>query len=153
MFSLCQCYKHFFVLNSAEHEICPANKSQITNSCKFFLVKHYKLSRRISLLKSMKISTIVGIFIFISRENFIPSWVEYEKSFIISKPEPKQTQMFTEKAVVVAGLVRSLRIMCGIIKVLLSCISFFRKLWQKSEHFWGKRGCLQNSLRWKDLVV
>ena len=29
-----------FVLNSAEHEICPANKSQITNNCKFFLVKH-----------------------------------------------------------------------------------------------------------------
>ena len=27
----------FFMLNSAEHEICPANKSQITN---FFLAKH-----------------------------------------------------------------------------------------------------------------
>ena len=25
------------MLNSAEHEICPANKSQITNNCKFFL--------------------------------------------------------------------------------------------------------------------
>ena len=29
----------FFLLNSAEHEICPANKSQITNNCKFFLAK------------------------------------------------------------------------------------------------------------------
>ena len=32
-------YKMFFMLNSAEHEICPANKSQITNHCKFFLAK------------------------------------------------------------------------------------------------------------------
>ena len=29
--------KLFFALSSAEHEICPANKSQITNNCKFFL--------------------------------------------------------------------------------------------------------------------
>ena len=33
-------YKTFFMLNSAEHEIFPANKSQITNNCKFFLAKH-----------------------------------------------------------------------------------------------------------------
>ena len=31
---------HFFMLNSTEHEICPANKSQITNDFKFFLAKH-----------------------------------------------------------------------------------------------------------------
>ena len=30
----------FFMLNLAEHDICPANKSQITNRCKFFLAKH-----------------------------------------------------------------------------------------------------------------
>ena len=35
-----QGYKTFFMLNSAEHEFCPANKSQITNNCKFFLDKH-----------------------------------------------------------------------------------------------------------------
>ena len=33
-------YKILLVLNSAEHEICPANKSRITNNCKFFLAKH-----------------------------------------------------------------------------------------------------------------
>ena len=33
-------WKSFFMLSSAEHEICPANKSQITNNCKFFLIKH-----------------------------------------------------------------------------------------------------------------
>ena len=33
-------YKTFFMLKSAEHEICPANKSKISNKCKFFLAKH-----------------------------------------------------------------------------------------------------------------
>ena len=33
-------YKTFFMLNSAEHEICPANKSQMTQNCKNFLAKH-----------------------------------------------------------------------------------------------------------------
>ena len=32
--------KTFFMLNSAEHEIFHANKSQITNNAKFFLAKH-----------------------------------------------------------------------------------------------------------------
>ena len=35
-----QGYKTFFMLNSAEHEICPANKSQITNNWKFCFAKH-----------------------------------------------------------------------------------------------------------------
>ena len=33
-------YETFFMLNSAEHEICHANKSQITSNCRFFLIKH-----------------------------------------------------------------------------------------------------------------
>ena len=33
-------YKTFFMLNTAEHEICPANKSQITINCKLPLAKH-----------------------------------------------------------------------------------------------------------------
>ena len=33
-------YKTFFMLNSAEHEIFHAHKSQITNNAKFFLAKH-----------------------------------------------------------------------------------------------------------------
>ena len=39
---------------------------------------------KFSLLIDMKMPTIVGIFIFISRENVMPSWVEHEKSFITS---------------------------------------------------------------------
>ena len=33
-------YKTVFMLKSAKHEFFPANKSQITNSFKFFLAKH-----------------------------------------------------------------------------------------------------------------
>ena len=33
-------YKTFFMLNSAEHEIFPASKSEITNNGKFFLAKY-----------------------------------------------------------------------------------------------------------------
>ena len=60
-------YKIVFMLNSIEHEIFHANKFQITNNAKFFLA-------------------IVGIFIFISRENFMLSWGEHEKSYIASGP-------------------------------------------------------------------
>ena len=72
-------YKTFFMLNSAEHEICPNNKSQITNNCTL-------LSMKISLLINMKMPTIVGIFIFISRETFMLSWVEHEKFFVTLGP-------------------------------------------------------------------
>ena len=99
---------------SAEHEFCPAYKSQITNNSNFFLLniaEHeifsankyeneifsanmsmkfsllISMSMKFSLLINMKMPTIVGIFIFISRENFMLSWVEYEKSFITSGPE------------------------------------------------------------------
>ena len=58
-------YKTIFMLNSAEHEIFHANKSQITNNANFFLAKHSWAW------------TFVGIFIFISIENFMLSWVEH----------------------------------------------------------------------------
>ena len=38
----------------------------------------------------MKMPTIVGIFIFISIENFMLSWIEHEKSFITSGPDKGQ---------------------------------------------------------------
>ena len=41
---------------------------------------------KFSLLLTMKMSTFVGIFIFISRENFMLSCVKHEKSFITSGP-------------------------------------------------------------------
>ena len=56
------------MLNSAEHEIRPANKFK-TNNCKFFLAK--QLSMKIPLLINMKMPTVVGIFMFIIRANFM----------------------------------------------------------------------------------
>ena len=70
-FSLCihtvwpRGYKTFFMLNSAEHENFSANKYEnANNSC-----------MKISLLINMKMPTIVGIFLFISREIFMLSYV------------------------------------------------------------------------------
>ena len=41
----------------------------------------------ISLQINMKMPTIVGILIFISRENFMLSLVEHEKTFITLEPD------------------------------------------------------------------
>ena len=68
------------MLNSAEHEFCPANKSETTNNCNFFFLVKLSWARKFSLLIIWKCH-IVGIFIFISRENFVLSWVEHEKKF------------------------------------------------------------------------
>ena len=38
------------------------------------------------MLINVKMSTIVGILTFMSRTNFVLSWVEHEKSFITSGP-------------------------------------------------------------------
>ena len=62
------------MLNSAEHEICPADKSQITYNCNFFLLniaEHENFSA--NKYENANYCTIVGIFIFISRENFMLS--------------------------------------------------------------------------------
>ena len=44
------------------------------------------------MLINVKMPTIFGILTFMSRINFVPSWVEHEKSFITSVPDqdPKQ---------------------------------------------------------------
>ena len=56
------------MLNSAVHEICPANKSQITNSCNSFLLN---IAEHDNFSANMNMPSSVGIFIFISRENFM----------------------------------------------------------------------------------
>ena len=50
----------FFMLNSAEH-------AQLSLAWKKVL--------------------IIGMFIFMTKWNFMPNWVEYEKSFITSGPD------------------------------------------------------------------
>ena len=39
------------------------------------------------MLINVKMPTIVGILTFMSRLNYVLSWVEYEKSFITSRPD------------------------------------------------------------------
>ena len=71
------------MLNSAENEVCPANKSQIKN----FIANYFSLNNaghEHFPAINMKMPTIVGIFIYISREIFMLSRVEHEKSFITS---------------------------------------------------------------------
>ena len=48
---------------------------------------------KISQLINMKMPTIVGIFIFVSRENFMLSCVEHEKRFITSGPGRKRDRV------------------------------------------------------------
>ena len=50
---------------------------------------------KISLLINLKMPTIVGIFIFISRENFMLSWAEHEKSFITLGPIRGLSSVYT----------------------------------------------------------
>ena len=75
-------YKTFFMLNSAENEICSAYKKLNANNLYFFPAKQMKFF----LLINIKMPTIVGILIFISRKNFMLNWVECEKCFITSGP-------------------------------------------------------------------
>ena len=51
----------------------------LSNSFLLIIAEH-----EISMLINMKMPTNVGFVIFISRENYMLSWVEYEKSFIRS---------------------------------------------------------------------
>ena len=73
------------MLNSAENEICSAYKKIKYHQFKLFSYKA-ELSMKFFLLINIKMPTIVGILIFISRKNFMLNWVEYEKSFITSGP-------------------------------------------------------------------
>ena len=65
-----QGYKAFFMLNSAENEICSAYKKLNTTNLNFFPCKA-ELSMKFFMLINNKMLTIVGILIFISRINFM----------------------------------------------------------------------------------
>ena len=53
---------------------------------------------RVFLVINIKMPTIVGILIFISRKNFMLSLVEYEKSFMTSEPDCQQdSRQISEK--------------------------------------------------------
>ena len=62
------------MLNPAEHEIFSANKYENANNI-------------CSAMFSMKELTIISNLRFISKTNFMLSWVEHETSFITSGPD------------------------------------------------------------------
>ena len=72
------------MLNSCEHEILKAHKYK--NIKKLGFLGSDKPRMPFFLLMNVKMPTIVGILTFMSRKNFMVSWVEHEKSFITSGP-------------------------------------------------------------------
>ena len=78
------------MLNSTEDEISTAHKNYYTNKIKEFFA--LSLSDAVfRMLVNVKMPTIVGILTFMSRINFVLSWVELEKSLITSGPRLRWT--------------------------------------------------------------
>ena len=76
-------YKTFFMLNTAKHEILNAHKYKN-------IEKHFSGSDKPKMLFFLLIKAEMptnGISTFMSRKNFMLSWVEHEKSFITTGPK------------------------------------------------------------------
>ena len=73
-------YKTFFMLNSAENEICSAYEKLNTSNLNF-LPAQQNWAWNFFLLINIKMPSTVGILISISRKNVMLNWVEYEKMF------------------------------------------------------------------------
>ena len=89
-------YKTFFILNSTEHENFSANiyMKMLTIVGIFIFIR-----REIFMLSYFfkKETTIVSNLRFICRTKFTLSWVEHEKCFVTSIPEPLFTSMNMSK--------------------------------------------------------
>ena len=70
-------YKQIFMLNSTEHEILNLISIKISRNLAF-LSGSYKPRMLFFRLINVKMPTIVGILTFMSRKNFILSWVKHE---------------------------------------------------------------------------
>ena len=78
-------YKTFSMLSSVKHEVLNAHKYKKYQEIRRLLGSD-KLRMLSSPLINVKMPTIVGILTFMSRKNFMLSWVEHEKCFITSGP-------------------------------------------------------------------
>ena len=74
------------MLNSVEHEILDPHKYKKNKEIWLFLGSDKPRMLFFPLI-NVKMPTIVGILTFVSRKNFMLSWVEHEKSFITSGPD------------------------------------------------------------------
>ena len=84
-------YKTFFVLNSAEHEISPANKTQIINNYKSFLLMNTKIYYN-SLDRSVSNRRDVWLFFYLS-----PCFIEVPV-FNTNHVDPDQTNLLLTMA-------------------------------------------------------
>ena len=73
------------MLNSFEHKILYAHKYKKYQGIRFFLGSDKPRMLFFPLI-NVKMPTIFGILTFMSRKNFMLSWVEHEKSFITLEP-------------------------------------------------------------------
>ena len=73
------------MLNSIEQEILNAHKYKSIKKFSFFLGSDMHWMLFFPTI-NVKMPTFVGILTFMSRKIFMLSWVEHEKSFIISGP-------------------------------------------------------------------
>ena len=76
--SLAQSLQNFFMPNSSEHEICLAHKNEYRKINIFLL--EFKTRVVFILLINVKMPTIVGNLTFISRINYMLSYVKHEKN-------------------------------------------------------------------------
>ena len=74
------------MLDSAEHEICPANKSQITNNCKFFLAKHSWAWKFLCKL-IWKCQLLLGFSYLLAEKISCSAELSMKKCFITSGPD------------------------------------------------------------------
>ena len=78
-----QGYEIFFMLNSAEHEILDARKLKKNQEIQHLSGSDTPKMQFVPLI-NVKMPTIVGILTFMSKKNFLLSWVEHENFFITS---------------------------------------------------------------------
>ena len=88
--------KLLFMLNSAENEICSAYKELKYQQLKLSSCTA-ELSMRFFLLINIKMPTVVGILIFISRRNFMLNRVEYETKFHDLEAKPTKAVLMLRK--------------------------------------------------------
>ena len=86
-----QVYKTFSMLYSAEHEIFPVNKFQITNSCKFLLAKHSWAWNFLFIYENANCRH----FHIYKQRNFMLSSAEHEISLLINMLYSAEHEIFS----------------------------------------------------------
>ena len=119
------------MLISVEHEILNAHMYKNIKEFGCFLGSD-KPDMLFFLLINVKMPTTVGIFIFMSRKNFMLSWVEHEKNFFITSGQgvPWPFLVSLHKC---TGSTIALAPSIGIGKILKFCVKAFLEFIRKTQ--------------------